>query len=299
MIGKIVLINIVLVAVVGVSVLVAGPLLYAPIVHIAETNRPAAGLFALLLWVLCATALQWAFVPGTLAMCARNSEDETSSMKDFATGWRKAGWRGFALAVLGAFGSGITIVNLYTYAKGGLFPKELAWVSAACAGLSFWGGAILAALLLHAWPLAVREKHPLRKTMLLSVYLAVKYPFYTVGALLLLLAGYGFSIFLLKTAPLWMAGIVATVVYMNSVHDVAVLAEEGKRPWDPEWRIAQAAEIKPAAELAAEQRASAAPQMPASWRKRPEFEPAATSETGGPYDRYHRTLRGLLKPWEQ
>ncbi len=259
------------------------------ILGLAESNPAAAALLGLGLWTAGGAVLLTLWLAGAIHFAHRIAGDEEPALRDFARGLRRHGPRFLALAAILLFALGLIALNMVFYAR---LTQSPGWSRAAGAGLAggcFWVGLFALGVASHALALCARQAAPLREIFKSAIYITLRYPLFTLGAMALLAALWYVSLFSLKTAPLWVIGLSATAVFLNSALDVVVRQEE----------LRAAAAVEASAGTAPHDSASAAARPLASWKEiRREEEDAAEAEARARADRYNRTLRDILRPWE-
>ncbi len=232
---------------------------------------------ALLVFTLGGALVLTLWFPGLLYFSWQVSQDREFRLRDFMIGLRESGGRFLRFSLLACFVLGLIAVNGWFYARDVLFSGSLRMVGAALAGLCFWLGVLWVSVVVNAMPWLVREPRGLRSALKLGAFVTLRYPLYSFGSLLFLGLLWLLSAVLLKTAPLWILGLSATGTYINSMHDVAFWWEARK---DREARQ--------------EEKKKAAARPAATWKQ---VEPDEEGDQEPP-DRYQRTLRDILKPWE-
>jgi len=275
--GRLVVLNLLLFTVfLLVAMLVVMPAL--SLTQALGSRNPALGaLLLLLLFTLAGAGILTLWFPGLLYFSWQVSQDKEFKLGHFFRGLRQYGGRFLRLSLLGCLVLGMLVINIWFYRRGDLFGGSIPAVGAALAGLCFWIGLLALGIFVNAMPLVVRGERTLKAAIKIGAYVTLKYPLYTYGALLFLGLLWLLSAVLLKTAPLWIIGLAATVTYVNSMHDVVVWWEERKEKEEQKAREEAEGSAKPT-----------------SWKQIRQDEEAANE----PKDRYQRTLRDILKPWE-
>lgn len=246
---------------------------------LAGENPALAGLVGLAAWTLAGGLSLTLWFPGIMHFAEKVSTDQEVSLRDYFTGLRRFGLGFFKVALLLCLALGVIGINLIFYARVSWFQGAWRWVGAGLAGLCFWMALFVLAIALHSFSLAVRTEQRPRKVFLNALVLTLRYPLFSAAALLVLAFLWVISTLTLKTAPLWVIGLSATATFISSVHDVA-LARESRREIEKQ--------------KAAEGTQPAAATRPTSWRQ---IQQDAEAENL-PRDRYQRSLRDLLRPWE-
>lgn len=277
--GRLVVLNLMLFTVfLAFAFLVIAPA--ADVVAWLLAHNPALGTaVGLLVLTLAATLILTIWMPGLLYFSWQVSQDKEARLADFFVGLRRRGGRFMRLTLLASFLLGIIAVNMAFYARSDVFGGGLRLAGAALAGLCFWLEIVVLGVYVNAMPLAVRTDKSMKDLLKLGLYVTLRYPFQTYGALIFLALLWLLSVVLLKTAPLWLLGLAATATYINSMHDVVVWWEEKKEE---------------EARKANENAGMGETKPPTSWKQIRADEEAANK----PKDRYQRTLRDILKPWE-
>jgi hypothetical protein len=247
---------------------------------LAGKNPALAGLLGLGGWTFAGALTLTLWFPGILFFAKKIATEKEVSLRDYFSGLRLGGVAFFKVALLLCLALGIIGINLFFYARVSWFQGAWRWVGAGLAGLCFWMAFFVLAIALHSLSLAVQNERTPRQVFLHALLLTLRYPLFSAGALLVLGFLWVLSTLTLKTAPLWVIGLSATATFINSVHDV-VLARESRREHE-------------AAQAAKEGAPSPALSRPTSWRQILQD----TEAENLPRDRYQRSLRDLLRPWD-
>ncbi len=258
-------------------VLLAGPVLFyasAFLLSFATAMGHPSGTVALAVgaFVLCAvsTTLVWS---GLLWFGFRVSQEKDPSVREFLRGIAKRGRRVGAVVFAGGFAATILAANMWWYFFSGRVEGAWRLPGYFLGGLSLWLLLILAGVLLHALPIAVRTEHSWLRCLKLGTLATLKYPVLTL-TVLLFIAGFLIVGTLLKLAGLLVYGFVLPAMVANSLHDVVSMVES-----------------------AASRGKAERSERPASWREIERVE-GEEEEERLRKARYDRGWGDLLRPWE-
>jgi len=257
---------------------------------LAESNPALGALAGLLAWTLGGALFLTLWLPGLLRIASIVSQDREARLADYFHGLKEAKWRFFRMALVVCFGLGVILLNMFFYARWTSSGQgAVRALGAGLAGICLWAALLGIGVAAHAFPLSLNKNLPFRTSLRLAVLIVLRHPVFTLAAILFLGLLWFVSCVVLKTAPIWVIGLSATATWLNSMHDVVIRREEEAQ--------AKAAEAEEAAGAAADRREDApfAPQKPSSWRQ---IQALQSKEDEKKNDRYARSLRDLLKPWE-
>lgn len=206
-----------------------------------------------------------------LSFGALNSAEKDPRFVAFMQGVRQSGGRVLVLAVPFFLVLATLWANAWFYTSGTILPPDAAFVGYMAAAFCGWVSLLLVAAAQHAFPIAVRERLPMKEVWRRAVILTLKYPGATFGLLFIHAFVWTTGVALQLAGPLLFTFALSAML-INSLHDVIVDHE------------AQAARQSDDA-------------GPASWHavRQQEF---AAEETRLRRARYERTFRDILKPWE-
>ncbi len=268
--GRLLLLNLLL-------VLIAGPILFYSgllLLSIAATLPKASGLLVLAGGGFLVTVISTTFVfSGLLWFGWRVSEEKDPPARDFLSGIVKCGRRVGSVVLCGAVIALVLLANLWWYFFSGTVPGPWRFGGYVLGGLCLWLLLIVAGVLAHTLPLAVRTGHSLWTCFKLGTLATLKYPILTLTVLLFITVVLTLGTFL-KLAGLLIYGFVLPAMVINSLHDVIA-----------------------AAEARASRRTDAAENRPTSWRQIQEAE-GEEEEERLDKARYDRGWADLLRPWE-
>lgn len=226
------------------------------------------GLLAPLFGTVWASGLLWF---GHLS-----SEGKDPGLRAFFHGFRAAGLRTWLFLQSAAAIQILLTGNIWFY----LYRSESLGgvVGQALGVLCIWMTVFLAGIVLHGLPMVARRRMRLATVYRNGVALWLKYPFVTLGMLLLFASLFLLSV-ALRFAPLLLGAFSFLMMFLNSVHDVLVMEEQRQE-------VARN-----------EASGEAQEQQPTSWHAIRDAEEQAEQERMN-HDRYSRTWSDILRPWE-
>ncbi|MBN1902827.1 hypothetical protein JW926_16005 [Candidatus Sumerlaeota bacterium] len=209
---------------------------------------------------------------GFLYFLSLISKDKEPEFRDFFRGIKHSYWALFRLCLVFAAIFLLLGVNIFFYLNPDIIPPSLKTITLVISGICVWIFLYLIAMMMYAFPLTVYQKAGIRKTLFRSFLLVTDNIGVTILAILLLgvivalgLVTRGMTFFVLNIA------LIASLA--NSLYDNVMKKYEARE--------------------AEKQKELESKHKPGSWKeiKHKEF-------IEDRHDRYHRTLKDILKPWE-
>ncbi len=204
------------------------------------------------------------------------SAEKDPGFREFKNGLRQAWartWKWFQLLCLIV---GTLFINLWFYLSGIDFNGSLRFLGYILAGLCFWLIIGLGAAAMAATPLVIRGELKPLTALKTGLLLALKFPGLLVGGFIFLVSLWIIGTYI-KFAGILIFGFTGTVMLTNSIYDVLL-----------EWERME----KRAIEMEAKGK-----KRPRNWKQMRAQEEEQEEERMDK-ERYDRTLRDLLRPWE-
>ncbi|MBN1899901.1 hypothetical protein JW926_01080 [Candidatus Sumerlaeota bacterium] len=209
---------------------------------------------------------------GFLYFLSLISEDKEPEFRDFFKGVKYRYWALFRLCLVFAAAFFILSVNVFFYLNPDIIPPSLKTVTLVISGVCVWIFFYLSAMTLYAFPLAVYQRIGIKKILFRSFLLVTDNVGVTILAVLFLTIILALGI-LTRGMTFFVLNIALTASLSNSLYNNVMKKYEAR---DAEKQKEQESERKPG-----------------SWKeiKNKEF-------IEDRHDRYRRTLKDILKPWE-
>lgn len=203
---------------------------------------------------------------------SRVSDEAEPEFRDFFRGLKRHYWPLMKLTFAFTMCFLILFSNIFFYAGRENLPQGFQILFFAVAGVCFWIGVCLLAMMLYAYPIAVHQGVGIKKSFVRSFLLVLDNPGVTIYSLILLIGIAGLSL-VTKGVLLFVLSLALITSLSNSLY---VNVMEKYERIEEEKRLEEESKDKPA-----------------SWKeiKHKEF-------LEDRHDRYKRSLKDILKPWE-
>lgn len=252
---------------------------YTVRVVILITNPMGAIVQALSLFLLLVIAgpvwfTVWFAPLGYFGGLASNEKDP--GFRDFLRGLKSAWgrtWKWFQVFCLLA---GIFLINIWFYLTGIDFGEGFQYVGYILSGVFFWLLFLLGASSMAGTPLVIRGEWGVLKALRAGFLFALKFPALILGSFIFLVSLWIIGSYL-KLAGVLIFGFSGTAMLMNSVYDMLL-----------EWQRMEERAVQMEKE---------GQKRPRNWKEMRELEEELDQERMDK-ERYDRTLRDLLRPWE-
>lgn len=239
----------------------------------ATPQALALTLFVVIAFVLPVLLLPWIAPLSHFAELI--SKEKDPGFARYFTGVRKNTIRAWKILQLSCGAFGLLLLNIWFYTSSEAFAAELRTLGFVLAGLCFWLGVLLAAVLLPAIPAYLRSDGSLLAALKSGLYITLKYPG-TVFGLLAFIISLWIIAAALRFVGILLFGFAGTYLFLNSLHDVVTARE---------------------ASQSEEEQQQEQPATPATWK---EIKVADKKDERKRMDksRYERTFKDILRPWE-
>jgi hypothetical protein len=233
--------------------------------------EPGVLLFAAIAWIIGTLLLTgWGALFG--AICIRIAGEQPAPFREIGALAirllpRMIRFFSIALATIVAM-----LVAVWFYALSGNLAGEWRWIGLLLGGMTFWALLAFLAVSLVGWGYLLRTGHSTRQALRVGMLTLLRRPGLVIGALVHLGILWFFSLWL-KMVGAFLFSFALSATFLNSLHDVLE------------------AELHPEEELPP-------PEKAATWRERELLEKAHEQRRMNQF-RYRRTLRDVLRPWEQ
>lgn len=209
---------------------------------------------------------------GFLYFLSLISQDREPEFRDFFKGLRESYWPLLKLSFIFVMVFELLGVNIIFYLNGRIVPSSLRIPTLVISGLCVWIFLYLFAMMLYAFPLVVYQKAGTKKALFRSFLLVTDNIGVTILALSLLAGIVGLG-FVTRGMTFFVLNLALTASLANSLYENVMKKYEGRET-----------------QHQSEQESS---EKPRSWK---DIKDKAFIEDR--HDRYRRTLKDILKPWE-
>lgn len=214
-------------------------------------------------------------IAGLLYVMHLISSNREPSFADFFTAGLRYYWRSLLLCLIYFIGILILIINIHFYINPQVIPTNLRIFAAVIAGIFFWLFVIFIASAFFTFPLLVKSNLTVPTTLKRGIILMLANPgltFASLASALILFLGT-----IISVVGIFFLLFVFLAALANATYDTAIERLE---------KIMRPKSTSPAEEKKA----------PSSWHEIKKQQQADAEQHK--YDRYRRTLRDILKPWE-
>jgi len=275
--GRLVLMNLILFLLGGIIFFVLY-VLGSPFYQSFESHPVRQSFIGISFWILSSFIFGGFSFSGIIYFASKITKESEPVFKDFFKGIKLFGLKsallGFILAVIII----VLILNVIFYSSGKFLPPSMKFIGMCLAGICFWGILFVFSLLMFSFPVLVTQNVSLKKNFLRSLLLTLDNPFlvlYAIGIFVILF----FISWITKGVGLFIFFISFTGVLMNSLLDNALL----------KYKIREEREAKNAT-VPQEKKETFT-----SWKQ---IKQTQEEKEEKEIDRYKRSLRDILKPWE-
>ncbi len=244
---------------------------------LVEEQHPTMGaLVTFVLWTLAAPVLLLPWIAPLAHFGKLISLEKDPGFREFFRGFRQKLLRTWLILQVLVAGITVLLLNIWFYGFSEAFAAENRLLGFTLAGLCFWMGVFLVAVMLPALSHYLREESTLRASLKFGLLAALKYPG-TVFGLLAFIISLWIIAAALRFVGILLFGFVGTYLFLNSLYDV--LMERERK------------------ELTKEEQEEEPPRRPASW-KEIKVEERAKEKERMDKSRYERTFRDIIRPWD-
>ncbi|MCX7765647.1 MAG: hypothetical protein N2246_02945 [Candidatus Sumerlaeia bacterium] len=215
-------------------------------------------------------------IAGLLYVMHIISSNREPSFADFFTAGLRYYWRSLLLCLIYFLGILILIINIQFYINPRVIPPDLRIFTGIIAGIFFWLFVLFMASAFFTFPLLVKSNLAVTTALKRGIILMLANPGLTLASVVLaLILSVGT---LISVVGLFLLLFVFLAALANATYDTAM---ERLEKLIHQKSLSQSGEQKP----------------PSSWHEIKKRQQQAEAEQHK-YDRYKRTLRDILKPWE-
>lgn len=248
-----------------------------PIYQALEGHRLRQSFLAISFIILSCYVLGGFSFSGIIYFASKIKNESEPVFKDIFIGFKKFGVRSALLGLILALIHITLIVNILFYASGRFFPPQYKFMGIVLAGICFWGIMFVFAITMFSIPFLITQESTILRTLKMSAALVLDnfiLTLYTAGIFVILLflsiapKGVGIPFFVISFSG----------ILFYSLFDNVVLKYKIKESLNNQNNSTEKKEN----------------QKFVSWKDRKVKEEKITEE----HDRYKRTLRDILKPWE-
>jgi len=209
---------------------------------------------------------------GMIYFLSRISEEKEPELRDFIRGLRIHYTRLVKLTLAFVLFFEILAANILFYINPDIIPPQWKLVCAVISGLCVWIFLYLSAMMLFAYPLAVHQRVGIRKVLYRSFLLVIDNPGIVALTLMLLFIIWGVGV-LTRGVTIFILNLALSASLCNSLY-VNVMEKYERMALEKESREEEDTK-------------------PSSWK-----EIKTRDFIEDRHDRYKRTLKDILKPWE-
>lgn len=249
--------------------------LFSGLSSLSEGLSPAQTVMSLsILLILVAPILLTLWLASLSHFAGLASSEKDPPLRAFLGGLRHQGFRCWKYFQVQCLILGILFMNIWFYTGSGTMAGTMETVGYGLAGICFWVSVVLILMMLPGVPFLVRQERSVLSAMKISLVILLRFPMLIIGFGLFLLSLWVIGA-ALRFAGILIFGFAGTAMLMNSLYDVLIDMEERQ-------------------EKAAKRSGDGRPR---TWKELRALEEEDEEERMRKV-RYERTLRDLLKPWE-